>query len=53
MSTITSGILFSAQTDTSIPNYVNLTATDEDIWFSHNEAKVPLLRTQPTPKEKI
>ena len=31
MSTITSGISFSAQTDASIANYVYLTATDEDI----------------------
>ena len=31
MSTITSGISFSAQTDASIANYVYPTATNEDV----------------------
>ena len=31
MSTIISGILFAAQTDATIANYVYLTVTDEDI----------------------
>ncbi len=51
MSTITSGISFSAQTDASIPDYVYLNTTDEGIFSSHNDAKVSLFKTQPRLKE--
>lgn len=34
-------------------HFIFNSATDVDIYFSHNEAKVPLLRTQPTQKEAL